>query len=1114
MAKEKTASRGSSRRTRIDLLSPMPPEFVPPLIAFASYIASLDVDYIIFMARKAVRLHDLLVSAGCEIPKAQILTSSILDQSLAPLLGKRVAIVDDTLILGTTFAEAERTLTAAGVRSIYKVVFAIDEDNRCRDLTDIDKNFVGLSESQMLTFCANEVESLAIGAVPYIADFPMSRKIRVARSNIERVFSLPGWDSFSLSSARQEAAGVFYYTHVPDVGALPGLADALGELSKIVDIVKVRTFVLGSSGGYLIRVVPIITLHPLSEDRIEVLFSILVDFLNQSDPSAENRLTENLQSAKSKLRLLQYFISLLIGRGFLSSLADATGQRRPMSFDLEEAARLFGPWLRGDIDLLHTIADQLMAGGRDAPEFSSKVDHDALPAPVRALIRKDLTTFALSRTGGDGNTRRLFYDLLQVFVQLHVQYELPARREVRQLGRRALDAGLDEAPHRNRLKVGFAWTSLVKDLLARHQLNARADRPILLSLMLDVLIDIGIAVPILCQHEGVLFRAYRHGEPVPLERQEAAIIYELVDGFLQSSGRADVPRLTMEKLLVAIYRVGGANGFLRNPLYGLDGTQRVARIAFHRHGAVMTYTDQPALYADGQDSYLSRYLVETGVLSRTPGGHYSLGKRPDAALLDGSALFQSRQFGSLMGRLVRRPGSGSPVVLDEDDLVVLATCILPRDAAAAVLAELRLFLHWFDAQRDSLQVLDFSVDRDWKSLYQGFSQGDGGFSLNSAKLKLLGYKELLPGKLVQRGTEALQSRGDDGSFLAGHWAAIWAPVLAGATVEQHETFDRHILELAREVLGLSTGYLMMEWAIAIKLGHDGSNNVLRLNRVRKKIITYFNGFDKISLPSPSNERMVRRVRALCAAPTSKTNPQAIFAEGFEHLTLKCPAARVLGSSLTKKVRNYGPLRPRTEFQYLLWYDMVNSLGERGNIPAVDMERYRQNVRSFKESINSTLFGIKRDAIREGVFITYDGNNLESLDDGRNILFGKTGASRWLRETVGILLRESNLRSVALRMLAINADFAGYSPYSYHDSPDVLGEAFWEYGSRVKGWIKDNELRLAPDLVSTLWLGGDLRNEIEHFPNVRPIGNPIIETVPTTVGGRLLRTRVSGWRVEP
>ncbi|WP_335307755.1 hypothetical protein [Sphingomonas phyllosphaerae] len=108
--------------------------------------------------------------------------------------------------------------------------------------------------------------------------------------------------------------------------------------------------------------------------------------------------------------------------------------------------------------------------------------------------------------------------------------EIPARREVHTYGARIEEASADEAPGCNRLKMGITW-GVVSDFLSKRAKSEKPFPSMQLSLMLDALIDIGVAVPILADRDGTFFRAYRHGEDALFAENEAALAYLSQRGF-------------------------------------------------------------------------------------------------------------------------------------------------------------------------------------------------------------------------------------------------------------------------------------------------------------------------------------------------------------------------------------------------------------------------------------------------------------------------------------------------------------------------------------------------------------------------------------------------------
>jgi hypothetical protein len=136
----------------------------------------------------------------------------------------------------------------------------------------------------------------------------------------------------------------------------------------------------------------------------------------------------------------------------------------------------------------------------------------------------------------------------------------------------------------------------------------------LLSLALDHLIDMGIAVPMLCHRDGLLFRAYRHGEDVLFGDQELALAHDALSGFLEGSEKDSIPMLVLEKVISSLIRVGSARDFLK-VLFGETGRDGVARIGFHLHGAIPIMPSTNTLFADDRQSWLSAYMVDRGVIA-------------------------------------------------------------------------------------------------------------------------------------------------------------------------------------------------------------------------------------------------------------------------------------------------------------------------------------------------------------------------------------------------------------------------------------------------------------------------------------------------------------------
>ncbi|MEJ0060769.1 MAG: hypothetical protein WDM79_14845 [Terricaulis sp.] len=1118
MSQLEIEKRSGQKRSGATLLGPIPQSFISPLIAFAEYIAALEVDFLIFQARKAIRLHDLLLAAGCRVPRATMISDHALDQDLSMLNGKRVAIVDDTLILGTTIADTERKLRNAGASTIQKVVFAIDHENWCREIAQVDKYFVSLSAHEMLNFCASEVAALALAGIPYLTDFPITKQTRIPRSKLSALFSRPGWDSFSLTSATQESAEVFFYTHLP-VHDGPSPLAVIGDFASLVEIAKIRSFVFTTSTAHMARIVPIVTLKPLSERRVLELFNSLLDQLPLLGANHRDRLQRHLSTPRSQVRLIQYFLGLMIGENFLAPLSEELGASRPILFDLKEATRLFGPWLGGELDELHAVAAEMARNDRNALKCVTTID--ALPAEIQAIADADYALLRSARNPveAENGPRNAFSDLIRVFVELHKRHELPARAEARKYGAAIFDQGSDNAPHRDRLKIGYSWSDLAAFLGWRDKLKVRPARSMRLSLMLDVLVDVGIAVPILCLRNGILFRAYRHGEDAPFAEQEHALVHRLATGFLEGNGRADIPRLTMEKLLVALLQVGTAQGFIERVL-GLHGASRVARIAFHRHGAVATFTDEATVYAGSQESWLSRHLVGAGVLKRTEKGYYELGASPDAAFVRPDAPLRAQQLGHLLGMLSRRPGTDAPPPpLDENDLTVLTTCAQPKDAAGAVLTELRIFNNWLQDNYAQPRQRDFASETTLQTAHSEFTQSGGYAAVNSARFKLENYWSDRAEAVTQRCAEHLRNLPDTGAFLADHWLGIWASVEIGGNADQRAKFDPIIDRLANEIVSAAVGVFTMELAVTSQLALLSVENKRRHQRACQKVAAWLTSISRWHALPAFREKAFQRLMQITESKVPMENPPEVFQFGIDHTFRRQAIAQRLTMDATDEVRNYGRLQRRTDFAFALWYDIIDSTGRKSALSGTDLKTYLAQVADFKSSVAQVLRGVQRDARRAGVEIQILPNDLKSTDDEKHILFARKNASLWHREAIRALLVLGESKGVNMRLLAINADFAGVAPHCYHGDPTIEGTAFWEVGSTLRTHVKKIEANFLKNGMlkpshSHLWFGDALANEAASCDFLSWVDGVSDAHATASMNDRTFRTRLRGGLVKP
>lgn len=602
-------------RLRDKILSNFPSPIVEQLIEFNRHVSNIDADYIVFMARKALRLHDMLAHIGGAQTKRLVFSDNILDQSLVRFKGKKLALIDDTLILGSTLGRTVSELRRhSRTTQVETHVFALDRDNWCKKLITPDHVFCRLSQQEMLNFCASEVRALAQAGIPYLTYFPLTKAVRLSSDAVRRLDMLKGWSAHDVTDTSFSGSDVLYITFLPSEEMLNAISDKFVAVSfDVVDIVKVRLFLKRSRAGfYSGRFVPIVTLSPLSDAQANELFETITRQLFEWRADSFTQAYKSLETIRAKVRFCQYVMSADIGRLFLDAVKRDIGLAGTPEYDLNEGIRQFGPWFREELVAAHAQSLKFLFPAAEQGKRRHALSKSAIPRSTYQQASEEFQkVFAVKgvrRNFRRGDEQEIAARVSTAFVKLFHLHELPARREAHRLGRKIFSNTGSSTSHRNRLAVGFPW-----HLLARHivpyERKLTHSRVNYASLYLDNLIDLGIAVPILSHREGVIFRAYRHGEDVLLNDQALVLCHEVCAGFMKEARASDIPRIALEKSLVTMFRGAPSRGLLTG-VYGSDPKGEVIRVGFHLHGAVsLVSRSDNELLADKVESRLSTHRL-------------------------------------------------------------------------------------------------------------------------------------------------------------------------------------------------------------------------------------------------------------------------------------------------------------------------------------------------------------------------------------------------------------------------------------------------------------------------------------------------------------------------
>ncbi|MHB8256604.1 MAG: hypothetical protein ACYDHY_14385 [Acidiferrobacterales bacterium] len=1069
------------------VLSQFQPGMAGTLLEFGKYLRTIDADYLIFMARKSLRLYDLLTAIGLPQVERPVLSDRVLAQNATLLSGKRVALIDDTLILGTSLLKAKSRLNSTFQAEVTCHVLCADKKLWPSDVITPDKIFAELDHDELMTFCTSEVNALALAAIPYLVDFPFSKPVRIKLRDLSAFLSIPNWNVYKLSSEKQEADGAYFYSLLPTETTCLEIENALGpNVYSILDIAKIRAFGRLIGQDMWFTFVPIMTLKPLTGVTIRHLLEILTSELHGQGRFDKLRVQHFIDSPPAQALLIQHVLGAIVGEHFLRQLSEALTTSIVIGFQEREAARHLGTWLVEDLQTIAESAYGVFWNSRCSLQIGSVgVSLASLPKKVEEVTKRDLNIRYEGQPSEDASpealaSRNALTDMARLFIDLYRRYELPAREEVRQHGANIFKVPAEKASHRNRLEQGIAWNTIVEHICAQYRLNPSAHLSALLSLVLDYLNDLGISVPIMCWQEGVLFRAYRYGEDVLFMDQECELVYRAMEAFLKASERASIPRLTFEKIIVALIRIGIAKRFLQ-VIYGPTGTDGVARIGYYLHGAIPFLPHQPDEYfAEQKDSWLSSYLVDRGIFRIDQANHneYSLGELAEGNMINSVARSEARQLGTLFGILSPKASSLSPkgAALSTNDLILLTTCVSPKDTTAALAAEIGITVRWYERSvAPLLHKLDLANTESVEHALH-IIIGVGYIALHSAKLKYLGYKKGAPADINRKCSEYLSGTSNNGPFLAEHWDASWNAVLSEVTAHERQVFDPWLQRIIHTVYEMALLVFSMELGLqACRIAGRGNLPDDTYKEVCEKIAAYLTELkpyqDQIAGWALKLES---RLLEIVTARTQGVKGAEAIKFSADHLGANIGIYVGLVDGVKKLLTEYKHKGESHSYSYLIWYDIFDSKGNKSGLGSRALDEYRETIKEFKKAINKEARGLDIRARKQRAEIYASKNTASSLDDEKHFFISGHNAIRWGTVIVKTLLQLAEVyKPIKLRILAIPCNFAGSSAYRVRTQADVNGQTFWEHLSLLQKNLKQiEESEFQGKTESLLFVGTD------------------------------------------
>jgi len=1039
-----------------------PPDVVEPLMEFVKYIARLDDDYIVFMARKSYCLYKVLLNSSLRPSQKIIASDRIFELNIPLLKNKKIALIDDTLIIGTTLAEVKCELEKRYQAKVSIHVFAVDGENWVKEIVKPDKIFLIMKNHELMTFCTSIVKALYVSAMPYIVDFPISKKKKLKIEQLDIILSNVKYNSFDLTNDLQKENNVRYYTLIPEQ-----FSDFLHDnLYEIIQILKIRLFVELSSDHLFLTIVPIVTLKSISADSLHILFSDLLKDIRCNSPISIDEISDLFSDDKSKFRLLQYLLSCKLLMIFINDNVPLIDEEFKIIFEKSETVAHFGI---SNYELINNL--ELTSSNLFKPESNySIITGKRLPDKIISIANEFFNEINQEiDTAVD-----LFTKFTEIFIKFFDKREKNFREDAKKYGKRILTD--NSIISKDRLKIGLPLEIIEKKL---RESSSNVDISLELSLILDTCNDLGIAVPVTCDEDKIIFRAYRHGEDVKVVLELLSLIYHLINGFLISSNKSYITQISLQKIIVLFIKYG-IKEKLFMPIRSVNSNDNNDKLAieYDLKGAVPRHH---FLDKNGNKTseYFTNYLLHKNILKNDKnkivlGDRERINEIIEANHIINNAPERASMFGDLFGKLINERISDADKPITPNDLIILASCDSILNTLKAIHKEVSIIISWINKKNfnnikwdDNQSLKDFSRNTIRAQAYEAF---------NSAHLKFMGFTGNRNQKTINKVTVYLESKRD--TMALQFWKSVWKGYM-DVKNEDVSQFNDCITLYIKNIIECQLYIRLILFCIKYKL-----TNGKKITGIIKKLETELKDFiddinEKLDEPYDYNnilEHLKRYSENKDEFPYKKT-----FDHYVEKLKKVCLRMETEYNNCEILIKNYGIEIKRHDYQYMIWYDIIDSTST--NVPKELVLEHSKNVSSFIDAIPPSLEKIQIAARKNGVDLYSYRGEIYSTDDGKHIFLSGQQSIFYIPAILNMLLSTAKIFRINLRLLIISTDFVLSPVYREIDKAEVEGSRFFIHLSRVKKELEKLEAIQDKENNFLMILGENLYNNILFNKNL-------------------------------
>lgn len=713
------------------------------IMNYCRRISKMQADVYILMARKASCFFNCLEELGIIHFDGYVTSERVLDMNSEWLHNKKVIILDDAIVSGTTLQTTIRKLEECGVAQILVHVLTINEKwYKAEMLENRDhKNVLvpvynKLPNSQCIKLCNDVVRSISLMPRPYDIDFPLYKEIELPADSFRDMLSLWNWEYYDITSSEQRENDILNFTIIPNSNQIAMFEEFVNFNFAKNSIIKIRVYGRkknGNKDNIYIRLAPMIVLDRMAVADVNRIFEIIT----KNGDTSQNFVSSFNSCAK--LRFLQFYFSDKFVKYWCRQMLSIYPTLPKLQFDDRNLSFLFPP----NIDYI--IRELCQKKTNENLKVVYTNNNDTIPQNSKYRQFDNLSIEAR---------------LAEPFIEMYYEKEIPCREKVLLLGKKIFET--DEYKNlRSRLNQGVTVSDLCQRIMSFSDIYDVKTR---VSLFLDKAIDWGIIVPIIQEKDGIICRAYRHGEDVVFgEREEIMYSHMLLEFQKNSNDQNKLTRIAVEKMIVIFTKIGIHQKFLTPYLgdFSLNAKDdngkiaKVLRIKTALQGPVAVVADvqelkknmnKPYITDERKAIWLSNILLENDKITDVSGKICATNSAniDNVENIDDDTLIKIDIFSGLFGEVCNSQVD-TGITYGDKELIKVSTCTTMRDVINAISSEMQIFDSFYFFQ-NNLQYSNVQGDR---AIVKRFLNSNAWESINNAKMKSDSYAKGTARNLVE-----------------------------------------------------------------------------------------------------------------------------------------------------------------------------------------------------------------------------------------------------------------------------------------------------------------------------------------------------------------------------